>query len=291
MANDSVPYLCGGIFFTLLLQVKYEGTAGDKVNNRYDGISAPVLMAHLIRVVTETMPDSTRGPFSKSVSEYRNCHINGGKNVPFDQTSVIFGFDDSFQNSYNSALNRMIDLTDSCIFSENPGRMAWLVKSLLAVIEKDSSIADSDVFSIFKNGTAITKTEIVNCPVFELQPFLLGVLHYLITRRTINKRGKPTYDAFYPTRDSYLAGTFDDGIISGIEGRISVINLQKEKEPDADAQQTQTDYSTPDVDDIDDEKADTSSAKIVNQYINNPTVVNQYGENNIHIDRVENLKI
>ena len=27
MANDSVPYLCGGIFFALLIQVKYEGTA------------------------------------------------------------------------------------------------------------------------------------------------------------------------------------------------------------------------------------------------------------------------
>ncbi|MBU4541785.1 MAG: hypothetical protein KJ774_11260, partial [Firmicutes bacterium] len=231
MAKDSVPYLCGGIFFTLLLQVKYEGTASDKVNNRYDGISAPLLMAHLIHVVTETMPDSTRSPFSKSVSEYRNCLINGGKNVPFDQTPVIFGFDNSFKNRYISVLNRMIDLTDSCIFSENPGRMAWLVKSLLAIIEKDSSIAISDLFYIFKDGTAVTKTEIVNCPVFELQPFLLGVLHYLITKPTINKCGKPTYGAFYPARDTYLEGTFDDGIISDIERSILVINLQKEKEP------------------------------------------------------------
>ncbi|MDD3306937.1 hypothetical protein ACIZ62_08535 [Acetobacterium carbinolicum] len=291
MANDSVPYLCGGIFFALLIQVKYEGTASDKVNNRYNGISDPVLMANLIRVVTGILPDSTRGPFRKSVSEYRNCLINGGKNVPFDQTPVIFGFDDSFKNRYISVLNRMIDLTDSCIFSENPGRMVWLVKSLLAVIEKDSSIADSDVFYIYKNEIAMTKAEIINCTAFELQPFLLGVLHYLITRPTKNKHGKPTYDAFYPTRDTYLVGTFDDGIISDIERRISVTNLQKEKEPVADTQQTQTDFSTPDMDAIDDERADTSSTKIVNQYINNPTVVNQYGENNIHIDYVENLKI
>jgi len=291
MANDSVPYLCGGIFFALLIQVKYEGTASDKVNNRYNGISDPVLMANLIRVVTGILPDSTRGPFRKSVSEYRNCLINGGKNVPFNQNSVIFGFDDSFKNRYISVLNRMIDLTDSCIFSENPGRMAWLVKSLLAVIKKDTSIADSDVFYIFKNGIAMTKAEIINCTAFELQPFLLGVLHYLITKPTKNKHGKPTYGAFYPARDTYLEGTFDDGIISDIERRISVTNLQKEKEPVADTQQTQTDFSTPDMDAIDDERADTSSTKIVNQYINNPTVVNQYGENNIHIDYVENLKI
>ena len=291
MANDSVPYLCGGIFFTLLLQVKYEGTASDKVNNQYDGISDPVLMANLIKVVTGTLLDSNAGGFKKDVSKYRNCLYNGGKNAPFNQSSVISCFDYDIKNRYISALNRMIDFTDSFILIDIPGRMDWLVKSLLSIIENDSSIADSDVFYIFKNGTAVTKTEIANYRDFELQPFLLGVLHYLITKPTINKCGKPTYDAFYQNRDEHTEGKFVDGFISAIEHNISVINLQKEKEPDADAQQTQTDYSTPDVDDIDDEKADTSSAKIVNQYINNPTVVNQYGENNIHIDHVENLNI
>lgn len=291
MANDSVPYLCGGIFFTLLLQVKYEGTASDKVNNQFDGISDPILLANLIKVVTGTLPDSNAGGFKKDVSKYRNCLFDGGINIPFNRSSAISSFNYDFKNRYIPTLNRMIDFADLCILSENHGHMDWLVKSLLSVIEKDSSIVDSDVFYIYKNEIAMTKAEIINCTAFELQPFLLGVLHYLITKPTKNKHGKPTYDAFYPTRDTYLEGTFDDGIISGIERRISVTNLQKEKEPAADTQQTQTDFSTPDMDAIDDERADTSSTKIVNQYINNPTVVNQYGENNIHIDYVENLKI
>lgn len=291
MANDAVPYLCGGIFFTLLLQVKCQGTAADKVNNQYDGISDPVLMAHLIQVVTGTMPDSNAGGFKKDVSQYRKCLFDGGKNVPFNQAPVISSFDARFKNSYIAVLNRMIDLTDSCLFSENPEQMAWLVKSLLAVIKNDASIADSDLFYLFKNGMALTKAEIVNYRDFELQPFLLGVLHYLITRPTINKGGKATYDAFYQNRVQHTEGTFDDGFIPAVEHHISVTNLPKEKEPAADTQQTQSDFARPDRDGLDDESDDTASAKIINQTIINPTVVNQYGENNIHIDYVENLKI
>ena len=37
--------------------------------------------------------------------------------------------------------------------------------------------------------------------------------------------------------------------------------------------------------------ADTAGKDVKTQIINNPTIVNQYGEKNVHIEHVENLKL
>ncbi|MCC8160955.1 MAG: hypothetical protein LIO53_06575 [Oscillospiraceae bacterium] len=187
MTHNSAPYLCGGVFFSLLEPVKYNGTVRQKVNGKYKGVSDPEMMAALINVVTGFVPDSSASGFIKDVSRYRTCSFNGGKNIPFNKADVISAFDYDLKNDYNTLLNRMIDFTDSCILSEVPGRMNWLVKVILELIEKDPSISDEAKFYITADREGTYKSVIKRMSSFELQPFLLGVLHYFITAKKKRK--------------------------------------------------------------------------------------------------------
>lgn len=63
------------------------------------------------------------------------------------------------------------------------GRKEWLVKALLDLIKNDSEIKETDIFYIRKNGCPVAKQDIRKMEKFDLQPFLTGVLHFILMHR------------------------------------------------------------------------------------------------------------
>lgn len=85
MADQTVPYLCGGVFFTLLVEASRERVSPTK---GYKGIKGDVRDEYIMKDLVE-LPGKGLANFDKqsdfgdSVSKYKNCKSDYGMSMPF----------------------------------------------------------------------------------------------------------------------------------------------------------------------------------------------------------------
>lgn len=190
MVEKKVPYLAGCVFYLLLRKAGYAGTtARQRKAGIKDDHKNPTFMADL--VYTFTGYQTVGSP--SDTSNYREGKCEGTVNVPFHDTSSIASYDNVVRNRYPDALTRMVQFAE---WHLNPDKREWLVNALLDVIENDDDIPGTDGFCIRSTGTFVLKKDLRNEEAFEYQPFLVGVLHYILTKRAgKNYLGIPTLDA------------------------------------------------------------------------------------------------
>lgn len=93
MATEVIPYLCGGIFFNLLIEASKEKTsARSKINGVKDHINDLNLMQDLVSLVVgdKFMPDEST--FKKNTSDYKRCIISTSTYISFGDIVVIKSF-------------------------------------------------------------------------------------------------------------------------------------------------------------------------------------------------------
>ena len=149
----------------------------------------PVFMADLVYTFTgyKTVGAPT------DTSKYREGKIEGTVNLPFNEQSTIAAYDNVINARYQDALDRMIEFT---AWHLNPDKREWLIKALLDVVLNDDDIPEEDMFCLSSDGTFISKKDMRDAEVFEYQPFLIGILHYILTKRAgKNSLGVPTLEA------------------------------------------------------------------------------------------------
>lgn len=202
MSNNTYPVLCGGTFFTLILEAR---TQRKSKRSQYvgdlDGLSQPETLAGLGRVVyPEYDPPKNKRTFSTNASAYRSCD-NNGTNLSFLFEQTVTVFDRRVKTDYQSALKAMFNFVDRFLeVGTSTIKEVWLLKALLELIDADRSIDDAQVFFSDKNGQGITKATLRSMNNFCLQPFLLGVWHFIIVNRLDNKVGKVTFDLLCPPK-------------------------------------------------------------------------------------------
>lgn len=285
MKKNDNPYLCGGIFFVLLLQIrKQRSKARDKFGGGSDGLADTDVLSGLVQVVMPHTSEPYKSSFSKNTSEYKSCQYSGGTYIPFNNAVVINNFDNDVKNNYTDTLTRMSDFIDEYLDIKNTQRIEWLVKALLEIIGDDSEIKDTDMFYIQSNGSFVSKKDISTVTDIVFQPFLLGVLHYIITNRPNNELGRKTYEAWHePPSSQGQAWKFKSNIGTNV---IRPLNISMQA---LSYEDTQTSEEIPEMDVKDNGSINNDSVKVINQYINNPTVVNQYGEKIYNIQHVDHL--
>lgn len=205
MTKNENQRLCGGIFFTLLLQArKPRKGVREHYRGESDGLSDPEMMVALIKVV---IPDyneptaTTKATFKGNTSDYKSCKISQSTYLPFNDSDVISAFDSRIKNEYLSSLAAMSHFITGFIDSGTSIKKdERLVKALLELIDVDDSIDDAQVFYIGESGQGITKATLRSMNDFYLQSFLLGVWHFIIANRDDNKAGKATFDLLCPPR-------------------------------------------------------------------------------------------
>jgi hypothetical protein len=196
MIIDNVPYLCGGTFFVLILQArKAKSTARKKINSGSDGLADTDIMAGLLDIADPERMEPYMDSFRKNVSEYKACKYNGGIHITFTNKDVISGFDSVVRNEYNTALSRTKAFTSRMLGSEQQRK--WLVTALLDLIDQDSSIDDTQLFYIQSNGLPLKKADLRLLSDFEFEPFILGVLHFIVANRPKNKLGRDTIEHWH----------------------------------------------------------------------------------------------
>jgi len=209
MDELTYPRLCGGTFLTLLLKVRKQRVGiRERYENKRDPFSESNTFAGLIKT---TKPDyippedqmndiieRERKLLKTVTSNYKNCNnAEDSLSIPFHSQPVSDAFDVLVTSKYEEALRGMQNFAES--FIDESGSH-WLVEKLLGLIESDESIADNDEFYVNYNGPA-KKSELCSQPNMELHihlsAFLLGVWHFVITKRKNNAIGRKTVDEWH----------------------------------------------------------------------------------------------
>lgn len=195
MSDQKKYTLCGGIFLVLLLRARKPRTAARKNSvGEKDGLSDSELFEGLIRTAFPNHMPPAGNSFKTYTSSYKKCALSSNEYLPFERTELIQSFDSSFKENYNEFLKRMCQFTSVFIDEDNLG--SWLVRAILEVINYDETITDELIFA-GAGGQAYNKTHLLSERNIELQPFLLGIWHFILMHRPDNTIGAATFEKWH----------------------------------------------------------------------------------------------
>lgn len=152
------------------------------------------VMMGLVKVVTgDSFESAQGGTFGKCTTQFKTCQDYGTTYIPFTDPSVISSYTSSIKQKDPDLLNRMSEFINRFI---NEMRSEWLVKSLIEVIQNDAEIDKNTLFDIALNKS-VTKENLNSITDVELPVFLLSVLHFVITQRSDNTKGRATFEKWH----------------------------------------------------------------------------------------------
>ncbi|MCL2187761.1 MAG: hypothetical protein FWC16_01870 [Defluviitaleaceae bacterium] len=227
MAKTTYPRLCGGTFATLLICARKQPDMYRK--HIRDGKSTHRKQDLIAGLININKPSAYNNPklgtskdksFKSSASKYIVCKLNGSIYLPFTEGRVADEFDNCLKNvdGYESALNNTQTFIDD--FIADGDERIELAERLLDLINSDESIDAGDEFYMGLNR-ATKKSEICNPITTErsicLSAFLLGVWHFVVTKRKCNTIGRDTIVSWHKNSD-------DDGKLGEVSPRKSGID-------------------------------------------------------------------
>lgn len=283
MAKEMIPYLCGGTFLTQLLRARKELTNSTKhKNGQKESLSEQETFRRLISIYQ--LSDFHGGTSLKTyTSQYKNCSNSLVAYAQFSDNDLHRAFDEDVKSNNSIALNMTSEFVYEFL---DPSLWRQLVRCLLDMIESDTDIQD-DEFFITGDATTTKSKDIHTIDHFYIEPFLLGIWHYIIMNRIDdNEKGADTYKQWYPSKGNYR-GTVGNAItrtltVDSLPATSMHVEAETEKAPSDDE---------PQVEVIDSSDGHEAESKTCTQYIEHATIVNQNGEKNIHIDHVETLNL
>lgn len=180
-------YLCGCVFFFLLLQaVKPNETARSHRAGGHDKHSDSIVMKDLIYTFTGRNDFGT----VKDTSQYKEGKTEGTVNLPFNDGAIINAFKALISKNHLLTLSRMKKFVSEHL---NRDVSEWLVGAILDIISCDDTIANNCPFYVKSDGNELSKSQLLETNKFELEPFLVGILLFILTeRRGKNQNGKAT---------------------------------------------------------------------------------------------------
>lgn len=203
MTNTLEQRLCGGTFFTLFLRARKPLLGANKYYvGKLEPYSEPIALFELSKVIVpdwENIFVYAKSTYSGNTSEYKICKNEGGILFPFGDETALEAFDRRIKENYSVALSEMCRVADLLVDTGSAERDETLVKELLALIDIDDSIDSAQPFYILENGGSVTKADLRCMNDICLQPFLLGVWHFAVTRPEENTFGKDTIDLWCPS--------------------------------------------------------------------------------------------
>lgn len=203
MTINEYPRLCGGTFFTLVLQaLRQRMKAREHYSGDSDGLSDPEVLVGLVKVINPAYTDPGKENLKGTANNYKACKTSNSAYLPFSDDQVISAFDAEVKTNYQSVLNRMIGFVNDFLdLSETVHKDANLVRALVDLIQQDQTIKAGDEFYIGPKGEKKKKAALGDLKEVCLPSFLLGVWHYVVVNRRDNAVGRKTYDEWCPSND------------------------------------------------------------------------------------------
>ena len=291
MTKDAIPYLCGGTFLAQVIRARANRkTPTDYTNGQKESLTENETFRRLISIFRIKDFDPGGDSLKTYTTGYKTCTKEYRDYLQFLDNDLRRDFDDDVKSDRSVALYMMSEFV-SDLTDDKKGKA--LCRCLLDMLLHDPDVKDDDVLYVCKNP--VTRQQLKTIDHFDLPYFLLGVWHYIIMNRSeYNLNGAATYNEWYPGNGKAYKGTIGNGIDYDITVKCSTIPEpeSKDPEPEIDTAEATSSYDAepqPEAT-LSDQEASTD-AKVVNQYFNNPTVVYQNGDKNVHIDHVDVLNI
>lgn len=288
MTINEYPRLCGGTFFTLVLQaLRQRMNAREHYDGDSDGLSDPEVLVGLIRVINPAYTDPGKEKLKTIANNFKQGGNSRSVYFPFHDDQVINAFDQTVRVNYQTALNGMIGFVNDFLdMSEPVHKDVNLVRAVVDLIQQDQTIEATDEFYVGPNGEKKKKAALGDLKEVCLPSFLLGVWHYVVVNRKDNNIGKKTYEIWCPSagggQRKYTAH-MGEGILDSLTTYTvdtkETITAEVVDEPIEDAVSDAAGQDTPPV-----------TQQMVN---NNPTFfnINISGGNNSFYQHVDKLTI
>ena len=213
-SGNYAPRLCGGTFFTLLLQAAKPEIFERATYGKSSQFSESDVFAALIRIA---VPAYSKGDKS-TISTYKSCESS---RVQILNQANIKSFDERVRTNYTAPLTQMMQLLNRFLDVDN--QSAWLAKAIIELVGEDAIIPDSASFLAAPNGSALSKAELRTATDICLPALLLGVWHYVVMNRPDNTIGKATYDEWCPpAKMSNSKRPFVSDIGAGITRKLNI---------------------------------------------------------------------
>lgn len=204
MPDEVYPRLCGGTFFLQLLRMKKPSSRskGDGRLGEKDSVNNQRVLEALIRFFSPDFAVYADNTFKGDTSDYRACKATTGDNLPFDDSRTDFSrFDLLIKSNYEVAQKKMISFVSKYIRDDNADIVEKVTRALLQLIADDKSIKDDDEFYMGLMGNPIKKENLIQQSEIILEPFLLGIWHFILLNRPNN----------YIGRDTFLSWNYQEG--------------------------------------------------------------------------------
>ncbi len=212
-----IPYLCGGTFLTQILRVTERTTTStDHTNGQKESLPEREVFRRLLSIYRlGEFPADAGGSIKTYASQFKVCQNALASFTGFAGNDSRMKFDRDVRSERSKALYMMSNFVSECIGIPKNGEQ--LVRCLLGMIKDDGTIKSTDEFYILPDGSPISKKDIDSTDKIYIEPFLLGVWHYVIMNRAEkNELGAETYQSWYPKRNDYR-GTVGSGITMAIQ--------------------------------------------------------------------------
>lgn len=195
--NDfSIPHLCGGILFALLLETtKLRKSMRDRDHSGTDGLTYTDVYFGLVKVVTGADLNDPRdkGDKSKVVSEYKTCVNSKSEYNPFTKESYRSSFNSKYIKKDPAILKRTAEFIEHFL---DPEKYIWFVKALIEIMQKDKAISqNTKINTDFDKSIPVSKLH--ESKSIRFLPFFLSVLHYVITNCPDCESGRPTFEDWF----------------------------------------------------------------------------------------------
>ena len=187
-------FLSGGVLFMLLTDlIPGKRPAREHQQGLKDACNEKEQMYNLSKTLCGS-PSEDRS-FESQKTNYKGCVDEGGIALPFNESSSITSYDSKVKNQYEEALKEMQEFVDKSI---NTSKLVWFVRAVFDLLDKDKSISlDSEFYALGDGGT-IKKKDLLVCEKLEIEPFLIGMWHFILTKRKgQNRKGGNTLGYVY----------------------------------------------------------------------------------------------
>lgn len=285
MTQAKIPHLCGGIFFGLLLEArKPRRKARNKLNGGTDGLTSANLFNELVYVVTGDRDPSAGNTISKCVSSYKNCTSSNGVYIPFTDPATRSAFDAAYNQKDPDIFRRMSGLIDTYLSSE---KCKWLVRALIEIMQTEKL----NITVAINYSDSIQVSELHNAKTIIFLPFLISVLHYVVTECPDCESGRPTFEKWYSQSRPRAEWKFNSDIGEGINPIPVSMDLSL---PNISVKNNLIDDSispSPMTDRVEQSIDNRSEREVINQHMRKlaSTIATAFEERKAQIPSTENL--
>lgn len=226
MTNTAYPILCGGTFLTQILQSrKPTASRRQRTQGTTEIFREPDVLFGLMKLVQPDYIKPAGETFRTYTTNYKKCAEYTPDDLKFENEIVITAFLERLETDYTAELDKATTFCNQFIdIGTTAQNDVLLIKRLIEVIRDDSSINEETRFIIGRDGTAITKRELLEVEEIYLPAFLLDIWKFIVTERKDNQIGAVTISAWkHPTAQGRYSGNDGSTITQTIKVLCDVV--------------------------------------------------------------------